>query len=307
LAEMLGLKPGDEKRLHPEALKWFKDQRAMIQREVPLEELSDDDLNTFLSDDEKREFIRCKDEIARGLVRCMDTGDGASASPVTDATIGLTVLRFKVESLSPIHKIGLLLKNVYEHKVAKAKEFERSPVKNTTTQNLRQIVETRLSIMLQKNPLRSDLQAHYQQIVEDYNREKDRANIEKTFEALLKFIEELDEEEGRAIREGLDEESLAIFDLLKKPQLSPAETKRVKEIAAGLLETLKQEKLRIDHWRDKEATRDAVRVTIYDFLYGDQTGLPEESYTTEDIHDKSEDVFHHIYRVYPTLPSPYYA
>jgi len=122
LAEMLGLKPGDEKRLHPEALKWFKDQRATIQREVPLEELSDDDLNTFLSDDEKRQFIRCKDEIARGLVRCMDTGDGASASPVTDATIGLTVLRFKVESLSPIHKIGLLLKNVYEHKVAKAKE-----------------------------------------------------------------------------------------------------------------------------------------------------------------------------------------
>jgi len=122
LAEMLGLKPGDEKRLHPDALKWFKDQRATIQREVPLEELSDDDLNTFLSDDEKREFIRCKDEIARGLVRCMDTGDGASTSPVTDATIGLTVLRFKVESLSPIHKIGLLLKNVYEHKVAKAKE-----------------------------------------------------------------------------------------------------------------------------------------------------------------------------------------
>lgn len=186
-------------------------------------------------------------------------------------------------------------------------EFEHSPVKNTTTQNLRQVVETRLSLLLQKNPLRADLQAHYQQIVEDYNQEKDRANIEKTFEALLKFIEELDEEEGRAIREGLDEESLAIFDLLKKPQLSLAETKRVKEIAAELLETLKQEKLRIDHWRDREATRDAVRVTIYDFLYADQTGLPEQSYTTEDIHIKTEDVFRHVYRVYPTVPSPYYS
>jgi len=123
------------------------------------------------------------------------------------------------------------------------KEFEHNPVKNTTTQNLRQVVENRLSLLLQKNPLRSDLQAHYQQIVADYNREKDRANIEKTFEALLKFIKELDDEEDRAIREGLDEESLAIFDLLKKPQLSPTETRHVKEIAAELLETLKQEKL----------------------------------------------------------------
>jgi hypothetical protein len=39
---MLSLKLGDEKRLHPEALKWFEDQRATIQRGVPLEELSDD-------------------------------------------------------------------------------------------------------------------------------------------------------------------------------------------------------------------------------------------------------------------------
>jgi len=36
---MLGLKPEDEKRLHPEALKWFNAQGAEIQFEVPLEEL----------------------------------------------------------------------------------------------------------------------------------------------------------------------------------------------------------------------------------------------------------------------------
>jgi len=117
----------------------------------------------------------------------------------------------------------------------------------------------------------------------------------------------IDEEEGRAIREGLDEESLAIFDLLKKPQLRPAEIKRVKEVAVQLLETLKLGKLKIDHWRDKEATRDAVRVTIYDFLYGDETGLPEDSYTTEEISVKTDDVFRHVYRVYPILPSPFYA
>ena len=67
MAGILSLKPEDEKSLHPEAVKWFNARRAEIQFEVPLEELSDDDLNTFLSDDEKREFIRYKDEITRGL------------------------------------------------------------------------------------------------------------------------------------------------------------------------------------------------------------------------------------------------
>lgn len=52
------------------------------------------------------------------------------------------------------------------------------------------------------------------------NREKDRVTIEKTFEALFKLVQELDEEESRALREGLDEESLAIFDLLRKPGLN---------------------------------------------------------------------------------------
>ena len=131
--------------------------------------------------------------------------------------------------------------------------------------------------------------------------------IEQTFEALLKFVRELDTEESRAVREGLDEESLALFDLLKKSDINAADMKRVKKVAIELLETLKREKLKVDHWRDKEATRDAVRITIHDFLWSDETGLPESSYTETDIHTISEEVFRHVYRAYPTVPSPYYA
>ena len=123
MAEMLGLKPEDEKSLHPEALKWFNARRAEIQFEVPLEELSDDDLNTFLSDDEKREFIRCKDEIAKGLYGCINKDD-ASPDPLTNASIGLSLLTFEVNSLSPMYTIRLLLKKVYQRKAAKA-EAER--------------------------------------------------------------------------------------------------------------------------------------------------------------------------------------
>ena len=78
-------------------------------------------------------------------------------------------------------------------------------------------------------------------------------------------------------------------------------------MAVGLLEILKAEKLRVDHWRDKESTRDSVRVTISDFLWSDETGLPVNVYSDDEVGLKTEDVFRHVYWAYPTVPSPYYA
>ena len=119
------------------------------------------------------------------------------------------------------------------------KEFERSKAKRTTVQNLKQAIDQKLRRLLEQNPLRTDFQRHYEEIVAEYNREKDRVTIEKTFEALLRFVDELDEEESRAMREGLDEESLAVFDLLTKQDLSPSDIKRIKTVAVELLERLK--------------------------------------------------------------------
>jgi len=70
---------------------------------------------------------------------------------------------------------------------------------------------------------------------------------------------------------------------------------------------LKGGKLKIDHWQNKESTRDAVRVEIQNFLWGDQTGLPVECYTDEDVTISTEKIFHHIYQAYPRVPSPVYA
>jgi type I restriction enzyme R subunit len=173
-------------------------------------------------------------------------------------------------------------------------------------QNLKTAIEQRLKRLLRQNPLRTDFQHHYEEIVAEYNREKDRVTIEKTFEALLQITSEMDDEEGRAVREGLDEESLAVFDLLKKPDLTPCDIKRIKAVAVELLDKLKAEKLRINHWRDKEANRDAVRLTIQDHLWSEDTGLPE-AYTEADVRDKTESVFVHVFRAYPTVPSPYYT
>ncbi len=187
------------------------------------------------------------------------------------------------------------------------KEFERSSAKHTTVQTLKQAIESRLQRLLAQNPLRTDFQQHYEKIVAEYNREKDRVSIEQTFEALFLFEQSLDDEERRSMREGLDEESLAIFDLLQKPGLGAGDIKKIKAVAVELLDRLKAEKLRIDHWRDKEATRDAVRITIRDYLWSDDTGLPVDAYTDDDVNEKTEDVFRHVYRAYPELPSPYYS
>jgi type I restriction enzyme, R subunit len=186
-------------------------------------------------------------------------------------------------------------------------EFARSRAQRTTTQNLRQVVEKRLQKLLAQNPLRSEYQERYEEIIAAYNREKDRATIEATFEALLKFVQDLSEEETRAVREGLDEETLAIFDLLNKPDLQAAEIKRIKRVAVDLLATLKTEMTRIDHWRDRESTRDSLLVTIHNYLWRDDIGLPSPTFSETDVTEKIAAVFAHIYRAYPTLPSPYYS
>lgn len=187
-----------------------------------------------------------------------------------------------------------------------AKEFERQPGKRTTVQNLKHAIEQRLQRLLAQNPLRTDFQRHYEEIVAEYNREKDRTTVEKTLEDLMRFAADLGEEEQRAMRYGLDEETLALFDLLMKPDLSHSDIMRIKDVAVELLDTLKKEKLKIDHWREKEATRDSVRTTIHDFLWSDETGLPVDCYTEDDVKERAENVFRHVYRAYPSLPSPFY-
>ncbi len=173
------------------------------------------------------------------------------------------------------------------------KEFERTPAKNTVTLSLKEMIEKRLQKMLAQNPMRADFQKHYEEIVAEYNNEKDRALIERTFEELLKLAESLSDEEKRAVREGLDEQSLALFDLLLKPDLSKQEITRIKKVAEGLYATLKNEIARIQDFASKQATRDAIKVKIKDYLWDEKTGLPR-SFSPGEIEEKTDAVFAHL-------------
>jgi Domain of unknown function (DUF3387) len=119
-------------------------------------------------------------------------------------------------------------------------EFSKKVTRKATAiQDIRDIVEKRLAEMLASNPTRMDYQRKYEEIIADYNREKDRTTIEETFRRLVELVNSLDEEQKRATREGLREDELALFDLLQKDGLTQTARERVKQASRELLASIK--------------------------------------------------------------------
>ena len=139
--------------------------------------------------------------------------------------------------------------------------------------DLKERIEQRLAALLRANPGRVNLYEKYQRIIRDYNREKDAAEIARIFEQLMALDKELDEEERRFVREGFDnDEQLAIFDLLRKENLKPAEIERIRKAAKDLLPKLEQRMVLAEYWQERAASRAQVETAILDHLYQE---LPE--------------------------------
>lgn len=148
--------------------------------------------------------------------------------------------------------------------------------------------------MVTANPARKEFLERFQQLIEEYN--AGSRNIESLFAALLTFAQDLSVEDKRAMREGLSEEELALFDILTKPEpaLSAKETAQVKKACKTLLETLKREKLVLD-WRNKPQAQGAVRQSLEVLL---DKELPA-AYSTDLFQAKCEKAYLHIYEFYP--------
>jgi type I site-specific restriction-modification system R (restriction) subunit len=120
-------------------------------------------------------------------------------------------------------------------------------------------------------------------------------NADEFFQQLMTFAKSLSEEEKRGVSKQLNEEELALFDLLTKPQieLSDSDREKVKVTARDLLNTLKAGKLVLD-WRKRQQARADVRITIEKML---DMGLPR-AYTPELFDQKTSAVFQHVYDAY---------
>ena len=165
--------------------------------------------------------------------------------------------------------------------------------KATALQDIREIVEQKLAEMLARNPLRMDYQEKYEEIVANYNREKDRVTSEEIFRQLTELVDELDEEEKRAVEEGLDEDELALFDLLKKDNLAKTERERVKQASRDLLASIKARLSELDRFWEKEQTKADVEVFILDELYD---SLPTPPFTAEEKNALAAQVYAHVWQ-----------
>lgn len=190
-------------------------------------------------------------------------------------------------------------------------EFARLPNKHTTLQSVKERIETKLEQMVQRNPSRQrqDLLARYQAIIAEYNQETDRATIEQTFDALMKLLEDLSEEENRAVREGLTEEYLAVFDLLcaEKDNLDTRTRNRIKTLAQSLIDAIKAQIQPIDNWRDKNATRSQLETFIFNYLWDEEKGLPADTFAMHEIQPLADRIYLHVYERYPSVVDSVYA
>jgi len=171
-------------------------------------------------------------------------------------------------------------------------KFEKAR-KHTEAERLRAMIDQKLKRLVRMNRSRIDFMEKFQRLIDEYN--SGALNIEMFFNSLVEFAQELNEEEKRGVAENLNEEELAVFDILTKPdmKLTPKEKNQVKKVARDLLTKLKAEMLVLD-WRKRQQNRAQVMVAIEDAL---DTGLPEK-FMKDVFHQKCGLVYQHVYDSY---------
>lgn len=168
-------------------------------------------------------------------------------------------------------------------------ERTRTPTR-ADAERLKRIVSLRIEPMLEKNPTRIDFQEKFNQIIEQYN--NGAYTAEEFFEQLKRFIDELNEEDKRAMREGLVEPELTVFDLLCEDiTLSEKERDEVKRLAKDLLQQLKE--ALVIGWRKKQRAKARVQRIIDDTLQS----LPK-TYDDDSWRSACDRIYIHVFDKY---------
>lgn len=169
----------------------------------------------------------------------------------------ITTVQIKANLPEPVN-IAELDFNALSEMLARTKQSTRADA-----ERLKNLIELRITPMIEENPTRIDFQERFQAIVEQYN--LGAYSAEEFFNKLKEFIEQLSHEDQRAAREGLKEPELTLFDLMcQNVALSDKERNKVKEVAKSLLEKLQQ--VLVLDWRTRQTTKARVLVTIEDVL-----------------------------------------
>jgi len=165
--------------------------------------------------------------------------------------------------------------------------------KAATLQDIRDVVEKKLAQMLAQNPQRMDFYKKYQEIIADYNREKDRVTIEETFSRLVDFTKTLDAEQKRAAEEGLSQDEYALFQMLFKDTISKTDRERLKLASKDLLSALTVHLLPMPNWTKNTQTQADVKMFILDNLY---SSLPRPPFSEEETNSLASRIYDFVWQ-----------
>lgn len=175
------------------------------------------------------------------------------------------------------------------------REFAKVKTKNLVLKDLEEVIQQKLDSMFFANSNRINYYKRYQQIIDDYNSEQDRVTIEKTFMELMDLANQMSHEEKRYVREGfISDEELSLYDMLFRDDLSRTDIKKLKEVAASLLQKIKTKIAEFDHWTDKQETKAAIDNLIRDTLWSE---LPD-CYDEDSISMYRKRIYEYVYTRY---------
>lgn len=171
-------------------------------------------------------------------------------------------------------------------------EFARAKQKHLIISDLRSVIEERLELALADNPLRIDFYKRYEEIISAYNKEQDKALIEKTFNDLMKLSEDLDEKQREWVREGFqNQQQMTVFEMLFKDTLTPSEIRKVKNVCIEMVEAIEKRLSEMVHWTEKEETCSQVWTIVRDEAYK----LPESSYPDDVLSGCIKQIYDYFY------------
>jgi type I restriction enzyme R subunit len=176
------------------------------------------------------------------------------------------------------------LREEFAHKVTR---------KHTAVQDIRDIIEQKLQQMLARNPMQMDYYKRYQEIIADYNREKDRVTVEETFARLVELAYSLDAEQRRAAEEGLSDDAYALFQMLFKDNLSRADRDKLKQASQSLLAALHELLTPMYDWTQNTRTQAEVKVVILDNLW---QSLPRPPFTDQETETLANRVYDYVWQ-----------
>lgn len=166
-------------------------------------------------------------------------------------------------------------------------EFACKPYQHIEIEDLRAFIKQKLDELLDRNSTRIPFAQRFADIIDRYN--AGSATVEDAYAELTAFAADLGKEAERHIREGLTEEELELFDVLKKDGLTKAEEQQVKLAAQSLLKRLREEhpKVLVEGWHRDSQSQRKVKTAMEEVL---DDRLPD-SYDRLDFSDCCANAF----------------